>query len=441
MVAAIERAGRDAVAAGAAPWAAEAPTRRALERAGGAEALRAAPGLPAVLRDAAWQVGSGAEGAAVQPAVVRGAPDAELILAQDAGTLQGARHPSGLGRIEAPRLPRITPLTLLMSSEFREAWSLMVTGSTGDPAKELVRDAQREGMPPAEAEHLLRAADLAQANPDMGWDIYERALDNLAYGRVGEAGEVDLMTGVPAGPQVLPGPRIEEQGPVIHEGPIIPADQGPQIWADPAPEDPGLHVMPGPIIEEQGPIIHEGPIIPEQDPSDFVTMAVPAGPPPEGFAGDWEALEPHERETIHYLLSDQNPVGNRAVVAIPPSHVDPTRPSYLPPLRPGEEDRRPDILLDGVPTELKAVGGVEVQNLDAEDRARAISGAASSRIMDGRGQAGDVIVDLRGQEGATAEIAERAMRRAYGADRQQGGLDSIRLIGPGFDDAYPRRSR
>ena len=438
MVAATEWPGRDAAVAGAAPWAAEAPTRHALERPGGAEALRAAPGLAMVLRDAAGSVGFGTEGVATQPAVVRGTPEAELILAQDVGTLGGSARPGGLGRIEAPRLPRITPLTLMMSSEFREAWSLMTTGSTGDPAKELVRDAQREGMPSADAEHLLRAADLAQANPDMGWDIYERALGNLAHGRVGEAGEIDLMTGVPVGPQVLPGPRIEEQGPIIHEGPIIPADQGPQVWADPVPEDPGLHVLLSPIIEEQGPIIYEGPTIPEQDPSDLVTMAAPAGPPPEGFAGDWKALEPHERETIRYLLSDQNPVGNRAVVAIPPSHVDPVRPSYLPPLRPGEEDRRPDILLDGVPTELKAVGGVRVAGLVEDDLAKKLSGSIASRIMDARGQAANIVVDLREQEGITQEIAETAMGRAFGADARA-GIESVRFIGPGFDKTYTRR--
>ena len=94
MVAMIEWARRDAVA-GAVPQTMEGPTRHALERASGAEALRAAPGLSAVLRDAAWQVGPGAVGAAVQPAVVRGAPDAALTLAQDGGA-EARPEPPGL---------------------------------------------------------------------------------------------------------------------------------------------------------------------------------------------------------------------------------------------------------------------------------------------------------------------------------------------------------
>ena len=110
------------MAAGAAPWAAEAPTRRALERAGGAEALRAAPGLAMVLRDAAWTVGSDVGGVTAQPAVVRGAPDAELILAQQAATLDGGALELGgtgtgpLPRALAPGLPALTPAGLALAA-------------------------------------------------------------------------------------------------------------------------------------------------------------------------------------------------------------------------------------------------------------------------------------------------------------------------------------
>ena len=130
MVAATEWAGRDAAAAGAVPWTAEAPMRRALERAGGAEALRAAPGLAMVLRDAAWTVGSNVGGVTAQPAVVRGAPEAELILAQQAATLgggalelggagTGAGAGTGMGplpRALAPGLRALTPAGLALAA-------------------------------------------------------------------------------------------------------------------------------------------------------------------------------------------------------------------------------------------------------------------------------------------------------------------------------------
>ena len=60
--------------------------REALGRAAWAPAA-GAPGLPMVLRDAAWSVDPGmAPGAMARPAVLRGAPDAEPIPARDAGT-------------------------------------------------------------------------------------------------------------------------------------------------------------------------------------------------------------------------------------------------------------------------------------------------------------------------------------------------------------------
>lgn len=40
----------------------------------------------------------------------------------------------------------------------------------------------------------------------------------------------------------------------------------------------------------------------------------------------------------------------------------------------------------------------------------------SNRIMNGRGQASNISVDMRGQVGVTKEIAERGIKRAYGAD-------------------------
>jgi hypothetical protein len=45
-----------------------------------------------------------------------------------------------------------------------------------------------------------------------------------------------------------------------------------------------------------------------------------------------------------------------------------------------------------------------------------------------------ILVDVRGQAGMTQEIAERGVRRAYGADKKAGAkIQSIRVIGDGFD--------
>lgn len=49
-----------------------------------------------------------------------------------------------------------------------------------------------------------------------------------------------------------------------------------------------------------------------------------------------------------------------------------------------------------------------------------LSGALSSTIMNGRGQAGNIIVDARGQLGMTPEIAQRGINRAFGADNLTG---------------------
>ena len=155
-----------------------------------------------------------------------------------------------------------------------------------------------------------------------------------------------------------------------------------------------------------------------------MTAADDEGPPPAGFRGDWGRLNAAEHAAVRYLLSDANPRGNRVVEMVPVSAV------------PGR--RTPDFRVDGVPVELKTVAGVAVEGLAEEDLVDKLSGAAASRIMDARGQAPHIVVDLRGQRGASPRIAEQAMRRAYGAD-VRGGIESVRFIGPGFDETYPRR--
>ena len=94
--------------------------------------------------------------------------------------------------------------------------------------------------------------------------------------------------------------------------------------------------------------------------------------------------------------------------------------------------RTPDFKIDGVLHELKTLSGVVDQTSDG------ISKAIANRVMNGRGQAGHIIVDARGQAGITREIAERGIRRAFGADAAKKGIQSIRIIGIDFDIIVPR---
>jgi hypothetical protein len=101
---------------------------------------------------------------------------------------------------------------------------------------------------------------------------------------------------------------------------------------------------------------------------------------------------------------------------------------------PPEAGRTPDFKIDGQRVELKTISGV------ADTTSDGISKAIANRVMNGRGQATDIIVDARGQAGITQEIAERGIGRAYGADNKTGGkITSIRVIGPGFDITIPRK--
>jgi hypothetical protein len=90
--------------------------------------------------------------------------------------------------------------------------------------------------------------------------------------------------------------------------------------------------------------------------------------------------------------------------------------------------RTADFLVDGVPTELKTIS-----NLTSKDP----SGALARRILEGAGQAGHIIVDVRNQTGMTRELAEQAARRAYGADKFR-RIKRILLIGSDFELVVPR---
>ncbi len=74
--------------------------------------------------------------------------------------------------------------------------------------------------------------------------------------------------------------------------------------------------------------------------------------------------------------------------------------------------RTADFIIDGKVYELKTVSNI------ANTSPERLSGAISSRIMDGRGQSG-----------MTREIAERAIIRAYGADDRIGSeIQEIKII-------------
>jgi len=127
--------------------------------------------------------------------------------------------------------------------------------------------------------------------------------------------------------------------------------------------------------------------------------------------GKLEDLTEAERKAAEYLLSQ-----GRNVEIVPRG-----------------ANRTPDFKIDGVLTELKTLTGV------VDQTSNGLSSAMASRIMDGRGQAEHILVDVSGQAGMTIEVARRGIVRAYGADNKLGKkINSIRVIGNGFDILTPR---
>jgi hypothetical protein len=90
--------------------------------------------------------------------------------------------------------------------------------------------------------------------------------------------------------------------------------------------------------------------------------------------------------------------------------------------------RTADFIVDGVKTELKTVS-----DLISKD----VSGALGRRILEGAGQGRHIIADVRQQAGMTRDLAERAVRRAFGADKGH-RIQQIRVIGKDFDFTVPR---
>lgn len=132
------------------------------------------------------------------------------------------------------------------------------------------------------------------------------------------------------------------------------------------------------------------------------------------MTGDLDALTPTE----HAFAIEMRNLGN-IVEVLPPSNTG----------------RTPDLKINGRDYELKTVSGVEKTD------ASSLSGAVANRIMNGRGQSADIIVDARQQPGMTREIGYRAIGRAYGLDnRSKKSIQSVTILTPNGVVHAPRRS-
>jgi hypothetical protein len=91
--------------------------------------------------------------------------------------------------------------------------------------------------------------------------------------------------------------------------------------------------------------------------------------------------------------------------------------------------KNPDFEVDGKLTEFKYVSDLKGTNADK------LSGGLSRRILDGGSQAPKVTLDVSKQSGMTKEIAERAIKRAFGNlnDRGVNKFKEVRIYGKDFD--------
>jgi len=80
----------------------------------------------------------------------------------------------------------------------------------------------------------------------------------------------------------------------------------------------------------------------------------------------------------------------------------------------------------------------EIKDLKGID-ADSLSSGLSRRILDGGSQAPKVTLDVTNQAGMTKEIAERAIKRAYGnLDRRASeAIKEVRIYGKDFDITIP----
>jgi hypothetical protein len=94
--------------------------------------------------------------------------------------------------------------------------------------------------------------------------------------------------------------------------------------------------------------------------------------------------------------------------------------------------RKADALVDGVRTEFKRANPPKGKVTTSDSVRNAINDSLRGKV-----QARQIIYDAR-DSGLTREEAERALRRIAGITR--GKLDSVRIIGDGFDltGTYPQ---
>ena len=91
--------------------------------------------------------------------------------------------------------------------------------------------------------------------------------------------------------------------------------------------------------------------------------------------------------------------------------------------------KNPDFEIDGVKTELKTVGNITKTDIDG------LSSKLAQRISEATSQGSDVIIDATAQAGMTKDVAELAIKRAFGRWRQldSGKVTNVKIIGKDFD--------
>jgi hypothetical protein len=130
------------------------------------------------------------------------------------------------------------------------------------------------------------------------------------------------------------------------------------------------------------------------------------------LTGDVDRLSPDERKIADRLTNNGNDV-----VAVP------TGPN-----------KTPDFLVNGKATELKTVKGIKDTSEDG------LSDGISSRILNARSQAPNIIIDAENQPGMTREAAVRAIARARDADKKLGErIESIEILTPEGPVKYTRQ--
>ncbi len=91
--------------------------------------------------------------------------------------------------------------------------------------------------------------------------------------------------------------------------------------------------------------------------------------------------------------------------------------------------KNPDFEIDNEIIEFKYVSDLKGTNADK------LSGGLSRRILDGKSQASKVALDVSDQAGMTKEVAQRAIKRAFGNlnDRGASNFKEVRIYGKDFD--------